>query len=318
MSCHRRVVVPVLCAYIDFYVRIFVRLYTSPSTTKLSASVHSHLYQCAGCDTFKLHQPYPPHSKELKSVSGEMPDFGPNCPDCGWRFQCGGPIWNGMLHDRDAAKWMLSDLEADGKRTLDSSGKVYALLTNCIEEESHIPLYFHLHTISHTVRGTPPSMQLARSAVLNAGYSASVSHAHPLALKTDAPSYVVWDLLRAWSKEHAMHPRENSPGAVILSKPQSITIDWSKAPGSIPRSKYENVKRFPYNPESHWGPLARAGKNKMKQQGRQDTNVQDEDVGGNSLTSDTKRNRSEAHDAAAAADTQYGNANKSQRTDHAT
>jgi len=286
---YRKVVMPVLCAYVDFYVRVFVRLYTSPSSTKLSASVNSHLYQCAGCDTFKLHQPYPPHSRDgNRSVSGNMPSFGPHCPDCSWRLVCGGPIWNGMLHDRDAAKWMLNELDADANRTLDSSGKVYGLLTNCIEEESDIPLYFHMHTIAHTVKGTPPNMQLARSAMLNAGYSASVAHANPLALKTDAPSSVVWDLLRAWNKEHPMYPQEGTPGYKILNQPQEVEISWSKAPGSIPKSQHDKVKRFPYNPESHWGPLARAGKSKPKQK-KKETDQNEE--GGQKGEGGMKRDR---------------------------
>lgn len=35
-----------------------------------------------------------------------------------------------------------------------------------------------------------------RSAVLNAGYRVSSSHAAPTAIKTNAPSKVIWDIMR--------------------------------------------------------------------------------------------------------------------------
>lgn len=38
--------------------------------------------------------------------------------------------------------------------------------------------------------------------MLNAGFRVSGSHACPLALKTDAPPAVVWDIMRCWVAEH--------------------------------------------------------------------------------------------------------------------
>ena len=32
----------------------------------------------------------------------------------------------------------------------------------------------------------------------------SGSHASPLAIKTDAPSHVIWDILRCWIKDHPL------------------------------------------------------------------------------------------------------------------
>ncbi len=44
--------VQVLSLSIDFYVRIFVRVYTSPEKVKESAMKQMYVYQSSGCDSF--------------------------------------------------------------------------------------------------------------------------------------------------------------------------------------------------------------------------------------------------------------------------
>jgi hypothetical protein len=49
-----------------------------------------------------------------------------------------------------------------------------------------------------TVKYTPLSAVVFRSAVLNAGYRISSTHVNPLGLKSDAPWDVIWDIMRCW------------------------------------------------------------------------------------------------------------------------
>jgi len=42
----------VLSLSIDFYVRVFVRVYTSAETVKESATQQMYVYQSSGCDSF--------------------------------------------------------------------------------------------------------------------------------------------------------------------------------------------------------------------------------------------------------------------------
>ena len=46
----------------------------------------------------------------------------------------------------------------------------------------------HTHTHTHTLS----------SALLNEGFRVSTSHTNPLAVKTDAPHSVIWDIMREW------------------------------------------------------------------------------------------------------------------------
>jgi tRNA (guanine26-N2/guanine27-N2)-dimethyltransferase len=48
----KRHIEPLLCVHMDFYVRCFVRVYTSAAAVKRSASKQAMVYQCTGCGAF--------------------------------------------------------------------------------------------------------------------------------------------------------------------------------------------------------------------------------------------------------------------------
>lgn len=49
---YKRHIVPMLSLSVDFYVRVFVRVYTSPAAVKDSGSRQMYVYQSQGCDSF--------------------------------------------------------------------------------------------------------------------------------------------------------------------------------------------------------------------------------------------------------------------------
>lgn len=49
---YKRHIVPMLSLSVDFYVRVFVRVYTSPAAVKDSSSRLMYVYQSQGCDSF--------------------------------------------------------------------------------------------------------------------------------------------------------------------------------------------------------------------------------------------------------------------------
>ena len=60
----------------------------------------------------------------------------------------------------------------------------------------------------------------AKLIVQCAGYRVSSTHANPLGTKTDAPWEVVWDIMRAWVKDHPVKAMVRSISAVA---------SWSEA-----------------------------------------------------------------------------------------
>jgi tRNA G26 N,N-dimethylase Trm1 len=49
-----RYIVPLLSLSIDFYVRIFVRVYSSQKQCKKTTSKLGNVYQCTGCETINV------------------------------------------------------------------------------------------------------------------------------------------------------------------------------------------------------------------------------------------------------------------------
>lgn len=108
----------------------------------------------------------------------------------------------------------------------------------------------------------PPTQPRAPS------YRVSGSHANPLAIKTDAPPGVVWDIVRCWVRQHPVRePDPNSYAGRLLAKEPKLEADFSRAPGSVPKSQAAGVARFVQNP-AYWGPKSRHGSRLSEQQAR--------------------------------------------------
>ncbi|KAE8808302.1 putative tRNA (guanine(26)-N(2))-dimethyltransferase 1 [Hordeum vulgare] len=259
---YKRYIVPVLSVFMDFYVRVFVRVFTSASEIKNAPLKLSYVYQCVGCDSFHLQSLGRTVTKNnsVKYAPGIGPVVPQECSDCGKKFNVGGPIYSAPIHDQD---WVLSTLTdvRPMKDRYPAYNKITSVLTTVSEELHDIPLFFSLHNISGTVKCTSPSAVMFRSAVINAGYQISSSHCNPLGLKSDAPWDVIWDIMRCWVKNHPIkeQPRD-SAGTAILSKSPQLEANFSRAVAALSKAQMKKVNRFLPNPESHWGPKVRAGR----------------------------------------------------------
>ena len=65
---------PLLSLSIDFYVRVFVRVYSGQAACKASTSKLGHVYQCTGCESFALHPlgKIGEHRKTLAHTHGNL------------------------------------------------------------------------------------------------------------------------------------------------------------------------------------------------------------------------------------------------------
>ncbi|XP_020269199.1 probable tRNA (guanine(26)-N(2))-dimethyltransferase 1 isoform X2 [Asparagus officinalis] len=259
---YKRYIVPVLSVQMDFYIRVFVRIYTSASAMKNTPLKLSYVYQCVSCDSFHLQSLGRTVTKN-NSVR-YLPGFGPvvsqECGDCGKKFNMGGPIWSAPMHDQD---WVLSILAnvKSMKERYPAYERISAVLTTISEELHDVPLFVSLHNLCGTLKCTSPSAVMFRSAVINAGYRISGSHVNPLGLKSDAPMDVIWDIMRCWVKNHPVKPQPaDQPGTVILAKEPTLQANFSRAVSSLSKAQAKKVARFLPNPERHWGPKVRAGR----------------------------------------------------------
>ncbi|TKY50147.1 tRNA (guanine(26)-N(2))-dimethyltransferase 1 [Spatholobus suberectus] len=259
---YKRYIVPVLSVQMDFYLRVFVRIYTSASAMKNTPLKLSYVYQCTGCDSFHL-QPIGRTISKNTSVR-YLPGFGPvvpqECSDCGKKFNMGGPIWSAPIHDQEWVAAILADVKSI-KNRYPAYDRILAVLTTISEELPDVPLFLSLHNLCATLKCTSPSAIIFRSAVINAGYCISGTHVNPLGLKSDAPMDVIWDIMRCWIKNHPVKPQPaDQPGSIILAKEPVLQANFARAVASLSKAQAKKVARFLPNPERHWGPKLRAGR----------------------------------------------------------
>nr|XP_058915973.1 tRNA (guanine(26)-N(2))-dimethyltransferase isoform X2 [Kogia breviceps] len=221
-NCYQRFVVPLLSISADFYVRVFVRVFTGQAKVKASASKQALVFQCVGCGAF--------HLQRLGKASGASggrvkfsaacgPPVAPECEHCGQRHQLGGPMWAEPLHDLDFVGRVLEAVSAHPGR-FHTAERIRGVLSVVAEELLDVPLYYTLDQLSSTIHCSTPSLLQLRSALLHAGFRVSLSHACKNAVKTDAPSSALWDIMRCWEKECPVKRErlsETSPAFRILS-----------------------------------------------------------------------------------------------------
>jgi tRNA (guanine26-N2/guanine27-N2)-dimethyltransferase len=227
---HKRYIEPLCSLVIDFYCRVFVRVRTSAQMVKRSAAKQATVYQCTGCDHYALSPvgKVVERGNSVKFTPGTGPPVDKDCEFCQRTFKIGGPIWAAPIHDASFVASMLADahlaLKAPVRGVAAAAAAVgspvpvsphtlvvpYAtaermvgMLTAVVAELPDVPLFYNLASLCSTLHAQMPKAALLRSAVLNAGYRCSQSHHDALALKTDAPMQVVWDILRCYLRDLA-------------------------------------------------------------------------------------------------------------------
>ena len=298
-----RTIKPILSVGMAFYVRVFVEvsddkagvsgvesissllfypLVLSPTkfsplqVKDLSLNIGS-VYQSTQCPSFHT-APHGQQSKNNKNVyqAARAPIF-PQCEETGAPFKVGGPIWLGPLHDCEAVETAVKRLESKSEsvvpdmKWIATRTRLHGLLTSVSEELPDVPLYYTLPDLCSTLHcACPPTIKM-KAALVNAGYRLSAYHKEPLAIKTDAPNRVVWDILRAWCKENPppgstkrSQKHDDNVKRKILDVEPSIKVDFS-VPKVLDRKK--KAQRFPENPEKNWGPKPRASGSKRKADG---------------------------------------------------
>lgn len=247
---------PVLSVGMAFYVRIFVEINDDKrGVQNLSLNI-GHVYQSSQCSTF-ITLPHGQMGGKNGNVYQSMRLNPAQCPETGSNFKVGGPMWLGPLHDKSVVRTALERLENESGSSpkmelIATRQRLLGLLTS-VAEEVEAPLYYTVPDLARTLLCSCPPLQKAKAALVNAGYDVSGYHKQPEALKTNAPSHVVWDVFRAWAKENPPKkiPAEGSAAQKILAVEPKILVNFT-----IPESmkKHTGLARFPMNPEKNWGP----------------------------------------------------------------
>ncbi|XP_065826453.1 tRNA (guanine(26)-N(2))-dimethyltransferase-like [Oscarella lobularis] len=265
---YKRYIRPLLSVSVDFYIRVFVQVFTGAVHVKDSASKKAYVYRCIGCDSFHLQNVGKRVEKEksIKYSPGTGPPIiGQHCDECGSVFQVGGPVWAKPIHDIDFVKKLLahvSDAETAKYGTVD---RMRGTLSVISEELPDYPFYYCVDKMCGFVHCTTPPLLSFKSALMSLGHQVSFTHCRQNAFKTSASNKVLWDVLRSWIKSNPVNMKkvsEKSPTAVFLSKESSLEVDFTVRPDANPPSRQKKLLRFQENPLPNWGPKSRAKKRK--------------------------------------------------------
>ena len=293
---YKKYIVPLYCVRVDFYVRVFVRVYESAKECRLSSCKISNVYQCSQCDSFSLQPLGQINKKNNHSMPARGPCVGPICKYCGGEHSIGGPIWNRPMLNRAFGKAILNYLSEADKRSkympvvksdkaaevsktesflrhLTTTGRIKAEIMKALGEVENTPLFWSLSSICKTLRCIAPSLTKVQTALINAGYKVSQSATNPDSIKTNAPVEVIWDIFRKWTSLNPANRSKklvNGPGAKILMMKTNIVVDFETGSSEVKANRKRErvgVTRYQMNPEKYWGPKSRAiGSTRQKKQ----------------------------------------------------
>ena len=188
----------------------------------------------------------------------------------------GGPIWIAPMHNKAFVRSLIRMFrkpDADAKfkaNELGVAGIVEGLL-HAVEEEVDAPLYYSVPSLCRLMHCSIPPMVKLHAAIVNAGFEVSQSHCDANAIKTNADSGLLYDVLKAWIKQtsHGKDPTKkksvakDSAAMAVLSAPMKHKIDFG-VPTEVARKVHarhkseQKINRWAPNPKKNWGPKSRA------------------------------------------------------------
>lgn len=210
---------------------------------------------------------------QLKFTLPRGPPVGAECEHCGHRYHIGGPIWSAPLHDKTFVT-RLEHLASAGE--FGTARRMQGVLAVVGEELPDAPLYYTLDRLCSVMHSECIPMMQFRSALLNAGYRVSFSHANRMSIKTDAPASVLWDIMRHWVKLHPVRKdRLMGAAAALLSREPTNEINMELRSDANPKSREKGLSRFQENPQRFWGPGTKA-RNNIEGQGKMEKSKQNQ------------------------------------------
>jgi len=266
---HKKHIVPWLSLSVDYYIRVFVRVFESPQEVKKSSLKRVMLYQSTQCPSF--------YAQAVGKVASHQKDGQPanfvaplltapsQCEETGGNLRVGGPFWGDPIHDQEVVDTLLHRL-TEGTENNDTSllpypvptaPRIIGLLATMSEELKDVQMYYLLPDLAATLHATVPVMINFQAALVNAGYRVSGFHHEPHAIKTDAPPKVVWDIMRSYCEAHpptgSSHKKCSNSAKAILSKEITTRANFEVTADMLEKRR-KKVARFPPNPEENWGP----------------------------------------------------------------
>ena len=288
---------PVLSLSVDFYARVFVRIYKSAAEVKFLAGKTMTVYNCdSGCGAWSTQ--LLSQTKANKNKKNETfhkfslaiaPTAPTNCPHCGFKTHLSGPMWAGPLHNPYFVNKILANIPSLDKETYATLPRIEGMLSVALDEtlldphpddpspsanvssiiprlppsshDAH-PFFIIPSSLSKILHCNAPSDAALRGALLHLGYRVTRSHTKAGSIRTDAPWSVIWEVMREWVRQKAPVKEgaitKGMPGWNIMRKERGRRQVWRL--GEVIASALEGVNNLAEARTQIEAALYRAGK----------------------------------------------------------
>lgn len=267
-AVYGRYIKPLLSISVDFYVRLFIQVFTQQAETKKSASKLSLVYMCKECKTPELNvlgtHKLKDDPKQAASNNATVKySFKPSeitlsdrCKICNGHYTLGGPIWSEPIHDDQFLNLLKKELLLPATQNEFATFRRIQGIVHLCSEELGVPLFHSVNGISSTLKMKMPRSADVLSALVNAGYKVSITHTNQCGIKTDAPSSVVWDIF-CQAAERQKTTTTDPLATRIMQRTRTKVYDFKHNESIVAESKKQSLLRFQMNPCRDWGPKPR-------------------------------------------------------------
>ncbi|KAF8212204.1 N2,N2-dimethylguanosine tRNA methyltransferase-domain-containing protein [Mycena galopus ATCC 62051] len=253
-----RYIEPLVSLSIDFYVRLFIRVATSPILAKRAITKTSTYWVCSNCQSYYGH-PLAKLVERSTQLQGGPPVMD-KCPECDSVLHMAGPMWSAPIHNPEFIGKVLNHLE-NNESQYGTAARMKGMLTVAKEELPDAPFYFTPAKVSKHFHCVTPSFSDIASALLHGGHKISRSHASAGSIKTTATNAELFDIYRSWIKLHPVKTANispTSPAVVMLAKENKAEANFTMHPETNKYTSRIKLVRYQENPTTHWGPATKA------------------------------------------------------------
>ena len=271
-SKYKKVIKPLLSYNAEFYIRLFMIVKDSPEDCKTNPFKYGYMYHCRNCQNRTI-VPFANY-QENKIKNGKVNSFvkfnnliheRTKCEICD-SFMCmSGPYWIDDLHDEDWINSLLSNLNKDEFKYLKYNSRIQLILKGI---KAELPLKdtifnYDYSQFSRDITLSSFKLGIFEGALQSLGYKMAQSYYDPNLFKTDAPTSVIYDILKQYKKEnykedYVRNVKEGTYKYNILSKDIKVVPTFVE----VVRDK---TLKYPEHPFENWGPKGRAKEKKKEE-----------------------------------------------------
>ncbi|KAL4509900.1 hypothetical protein ABPG72_010093 [Tetrahymena utriculariae] len=292
-------ITPLLCYMSEFYVRVFLIIKPGKLECGRSLVRTGNVFHCDNCQN----QYFQTFGKQSKAKQSDAQKHVPQklnlpsniCNQCGDNFTINGPIWTDKMNDQDFIQKTIDYLNSDKfDLPLATKKKIEGMLHSIQLEQKagvdNIPLGYNFEHLSKMMKTTVPSKKKIFSAIKSLNYSIEQTYLNPAIYKTNAPSEIVFDVVRNWKRTLQPNDEEffrafdkESSNYAIVSKPNICQPNFD-----LEINVENKLPRWLPNPEKNWGPGKRPAQKLLVEEEQNEQIIQEDKDNGDELKKKNK------------------------------